>query len=73
MLTLLASSAYAQFAPPGGYAPYTFNAPETASSALSAGTVNSTAQDSRCQQTVRGRGGLQTQCPDSPGDPSGKK
>ena len=58
VLILLASGARAQFAPLGGYAPFTFNAPE----AEGANAYTGAAGAEICTREYRGRSGLQIQC-----------
>jgi hypothetical protein len=59
-LSGLANTALAQYGSPGGYLPYTFDAPAAAASAPNA-DINEDTQP-QCNVQSRGRGGQQYQC-----------
>ena len=64
-LLALGAPAKAQFyAPFGG--PGILTAPEAASGAIGAGAARSADQQQQCSQSLAGRGGVQTICPDAP-------
>jgi hypothetical protein len=63
-LGLSSSAAFAQFAPPGGIAPYAFGAPETG--VLGASAADSAAGQTVCHNEYVGRSGARTQCETTP-------
>ena len=70
-LTLFATSAFAQFLGPGGFAPYTFNAP--AAAAGGRGVDTRTNDDAaHCRTEMRGRSGAVYQCDPQPGEAAKK-
>jgi len=70
MLLIFPSSAFAQFGPPGGYVPYTVDAP-AAAAAASARTNNGLDEQTRphCHLVTQGRGGDRTECDDGSASP----
>jgi hypothetical protein len=64
-LSTFASSAFAQYGAPGGFVPYTFDAP-AAAGAAPANTGIGDDSGGRCYVESHGRGGAQRQCEDQP-------
>jgi hypothetical protein len=65
-----ASAASAQFAPPGGFTPYSFAQPEAAAAGLAAGAASGGSPNQRCYWHAMGRSSPQQQCEvDSPAAP----
>ena len=70
-LSMFASAAFAQYGTPGGFAPYTFDAP-AAGASLRGNNGNGEDDGGRCYLESRGRGGVQRQCEDQPSVPPKK-
>lgn len=65
-LSMFASAASAQYAAPGGFAPFTIDAQAAAAASAAAGVEIGDNSRARCYQEWRGRGGVQYQCDDQP-------
>jgi hypothetical protein len=63
---LIASSAFAQFLGPGGFAPYSFNAPAAAAGSRGVDTRTGGDDAAHCRTEMRGRSGAVYQCNPEP-------
>jgi hypothetical protein len=69
---MCASVAFAQFFGPGGFAPYTFNAPAAAAGSRGVDTRTNDDVAAHCKTEMRGRGGAVYQCNPQPAETPNK-
>ena len=71
--SMLASAACAQYAAPGGFAPFAIDAQGAAAASAAANAGANDPNNGRCYTELRGRGGQQYLCDDQPSPPPPKK
>ncbi len=65
-LSVFASAAFAQYAAPGGFAPYVIDSQAAAAASAAAGVEVGEQNRAHCYLQSHGRGGGQQQCDDQP-------